>query len=62
MTSYDRTSLIRLYEQIEALKNGIGWVSKRKINQTLDKWKREDSRNYSNLRNVMRKIENIEKI
>ncbi len=62
MTSYDRTSLIRLYERIETLKNGIGWVSKRKLNNILKEWKQEDSHYYSTLRDVMRKIENVEKI
>jgi hypothetical protein len=45
-----------------ALKNGIGWVSKRKLDDTLEEWKREDRSHYSTLRNVMRNIENIEKI
>ncbi len=60
--SYDRTSLIRLYDRIAALKNGFGWVSKRKLNNTLEDWKREDSHYYSTLRDVMRKIENVEKL
>ena len=62
MMSYDRISLIRLFERMTALKNGIGWISKKKLDQTLDEWKREDSRNYSTLRDVMRNIENVEKI
>ena len=60
--SYDRNSLIRLYERMVALKNGIGWVSKRRLTNTLKEWKREDSHSYSTLRDVMRKFENIEKI
>ncbi len=60
--SYDRNSLIRLYDRIAALKNGIGWVSKRKLVNTLEEWKREDSHYYSSLRDVMRNIENVEKI
>ncbi len=60
--SYDRNSLIRLYDRMEALKNGIGWVSKRKLHNTLNEWKREDSHYYSTLRDVMRNIENVEKI
>ena len=60
--SYDRNSLIRLYERMLALKDGIGWVSKRKLVNTLEEWKREDRIQYSTLRDVMRKIENIEKI
>jgi len=60
--SYDRNSLIRLYDRIEALKSGIGWVSKRKLDKTLVEWKREDSINYSILRDIMRNIENVEKI
>jgi hypothetical protein len=51
--SYDRNSLIRLYDRIEALKSGIGWVSKRKLDKTLVEWKREDSINYSTLRDIM---------
>jgi hypothetical protein len=62
MISYDRTSLMRLYERISDLKNGIGWVSKRKLDNTLEEWKREDSRLYSTLRDVMRNFENIEQI
>ena len=58
--SYDRTSLIRLYDRIEALKSGIGWVSKWKLDKTLDEWKREDSLHYSTLRDIMRNIENVE--
>jgi hypothetical protein len=60
--SYDRTSLMRLYERIADLKNGIGWVSKKKIDNTLEEWKREDSLLYSTIRDVMINIENIEKI
>jgi hypothetical protein len=60
--SYDRTSLTRLYERIADLKNGIGWISKRKLDNTLEEWKREDSRLYSTLREAMRNFENIEKI
>ncbi len=60
--SYDRNSLIRLYERIAALKNGIGWISKRKIDKTLDEWKREDSIHYSTLRDIMRNLENVENI
>jgi hypothetical protein len=54
--------LIRLYDRIEALKSGIGWVSKRKLDKTLVEWKREDSIIYSILRDIMRNIENVEKI
>jgi hypothetical protein len=60
--SYDRNSLIRLYDRIAALKNGVGWVSKKRLTNTLKEWKREDSHYYSSLRDVMRKIENVEKI
>ena len=60
--SYDRNSLIRLYDKIEALKSGIGWVSKRRLDQTLESWKREDSLHYSTLREIMRNLENVEKI
>jgi hypothetical protein len=60
--SYDRNSLIRLFDRVEALKSGIGWVSKRKLDKTLVEWKREDSLHYSTLREIMRNIENVEKI
>jgi hypothetical protein len=53
---------MRLYERIADLKNGIGWVSKKKIDNTLEEWKREDSLLYSTIRDVMINIENIEKI
>ncbi|MHA2237326.1 MAG: hypothetical protein ACXAB2_03020 [Candidatus Hodarchaeales archaeon] len=54
--------MTRLYERIADLKNGIGWISKRKLDNTLEEWKREDSRLYSTLREAMRNFENIEKI
>ncbi len=60
--SYDRNSLIRLYDSISALKSGIGWISKRKLDKTLDEWKHEDSIHYSTLRDIMRNLENVEKI
>jgi hypothetical protein len=45
-----------------SLKNGIGWISKRKIDETLREWKQEDSLQYSTLRDIMRNIDNVEKI
>jgi hypothetical protein len=60
--SHDRNSLIRLYEKIKGLKDGIGWVSKRTIDKALQEWKIEDRRQFTILKDIMRNIDNVEKL
>lgn len=60
--SYDRYSLIRLFDRMIALKNEIGWGAKKKLDNALKEWRREDIIRYSNLKDIMRKFDNIEKI
>ena len=59
--SYDRDSLIRLFDKMDALKDEIGWGSKNKLDKALKEWRREDRLLYSLLREAMTSLDNIEK-
>lgn len=59
--SYDRDSLIRLFDKMDALKDEIGWGSKNKLDKALKEWRREDRLQYSLLREAMTSLDNIEK-
>ena len=59
--SYNRDSLIRFYNKISELKQGFGWVSKRKLETVMNEWSREDSKKFTILHEAMRNLENIEK-
>jgi len=60
--SYDRDSLIRLFNRVVALKKGIGWVSKRKLDDALREWSREDRLHYSTLMESLNRLDNIERM
>jgi len=59
--SYDKNSLIRLFEKVSGLRDGIGWVSKKKIDEALKEWTREDRLQYSQLMEALSGLENIER-
>jgi len=59
--SYDKDSLIRLFNMMAELKEGVGWVSKGRIDDALKEWSREDRLQYSLLMEAMSDLENIEK-
>ena len=58
--SFDKDSLIRLFNKIAALRKGLGWVSKKKIDETLKEWRREDRLHYSILMSALSDLDNIE--
>ena len=60
--SYDRDSLIRLFNRVVSLKKGIGWVSKRKLDDALREWSREDRLHYSTLMESLNRLDNIERM
>jgi len=59
--SYDKNSLIRLFDKVSELREGIGWISKKKIDETLKEWTREDRLQYSQLMEALSGLENIER-
>jgi hypothetical protein len=59
--SYDKDSLIRLFNRMAELREGAGWVSKGRIDDALKEWSREDRLQYSLLMEAMSDLENIEK-
>ena len=58
--SFDRDSLVRLFNKIVALKDEVGFFSKRKLDRALKEWQKEDRLLYSLLREIMTNIDNIE--
>ena len=60
--SYDRDSLTRLFNRVVSLKKGIGWVSKRKLDDALREWSREDRLHYSTLMESLNRLDNIERM
>ncbi len=59
--SYDKDSLIRLFNRMAELREGMGWVSKGRIDEALKEWSREDRYQYSLLMEAMNNLDNIEK-
>jgi len=59
--SYDKNSLIRLFDKVSELREGIGWISKKKIDETLKEWTHEDRLQYSQLMEALSGLENIER-
>jgi hypothetical protein len=60
--TYDKDSLIRLFDRMVALRRGLGWVSKKKIDETLKEWRREDRLHYSILMSALSDLDNIESL
>ena len=60
--SFDKDSLINLFNQIIKLREDIGWFSKRKLDRALKEWQKEDRLRYALLREIMASIDNIEKM
>ena len=60
--SFDKDSLINLFNQIIKLREDIGWFSKRKLDRALKEWQKEDRLRYALLREIMSSIDNIEKM
>jgi len=59
--SFDKDSLIRLFNRVALLRRGFGWISKSKLDEELKEWSREDRLQYSILMEALSSLENIEK-
>lgn len=59
--SFDRDSLIRLFNKMVSLREEMGWFSKKKLDKALKEWQHEDRIQYSILREVMVELDNMEK-
>ena len=60
--SFDKDSLISLFNRMVDLRRGLGWVSKKKIDDTLKDWRREDRLHYSLLMSALNDLDNIESL
>ena len=60
--SFNRDALIRLYNRMVDLEGDLRWGSKRKLEDALKDWHKEDKFLYSGLADAMRPLYNIEKI
>jgi hypothetical protein len=60
--SFNRDALIRLYNRMAELKDELRWGSKRKLEDALEDWQKQDKLYYSELLETMRDLYNIEKI
>lgn len=60
--SFDRAALIRLYNSMLTVKGKLRWGSKKRLEEALKDWQQEDRLIFSQLREVMRPLINIEKI
>lgn len=60
--SFDKDSLISLFNRMVDLRRGLGWVSKKKIDDTLKEWRREDRLHYSILMSALSDLDNIESL
>ncbi|UCD44721.1 MAG: hypothetical protein JSV27_11510 [Candidatus Bathyarchaeota archaeon] len=60
--SFNRDALVRLYNRMFDLKRELRWGAKRKLEDALKDWQKEDRLRYSELLETMRSLYNIEKI
>ena len=60
--SFDRRQLISLFNRMLRVKDELRWGSKKRLEEALDDWKKEDRLLFSQLKDVMRTLTNIEKI
>jgi len=60
--SFDRRQLINLFNRMLRVKDELRWGSKKRLEEALYDWKKEDRLLFSQLKDVMRTLTNIEKI
>jgi hypothetical protein len=60
--SFDRSQLIRLFNRMLRLKERLRWGSKKRLEEALDDWQKEDRLLFSQLKDAMRSLSDIEKI
>jgi hypothetical protein len=60
--SFDRSQLIRLFNQMLKVKERLRWGSKKRLEEALNDWQQEDRLLFSQLKEAMRLLTNIENI
>jgi hypothetical protein len=60
--TFDRSQLIRLFDQMLRVKEKLRWGSKKRLEEALNDWQNEDRLLFSQLREAMRPLTNIENI
>ena len=60
--SFDRRQLISLFNRMLTVKDKLRWGSKKRLEKALKDWTKEDRLLFSQLKEVMRPLTNIENI
>jgi hypothetical protein len=60
--SFDRNQLIRLFNRMLKVKERLRWGSKKRLEEALNDWQQEDRLLFSQLKDAMRSLTDIEKI
>ena len=60
--SFDRRQLISLFNRMLTVKDKLRWGSKKRLENALKDWTKEDRLLFSQLKEVMRPLTNIENI
>ena len=60
--SFDRNQLTRLFDRMLKVKERLRWGAKKKLEEALNDWQKEDRLFLSQLKDAMRPLTDIEKI
>ncbi len=60
--SFDRKQLISLFNRMSNVKDKLRWGSKKRLEEALNDWQKEDRRLFSQLKEATRSLINIENI
>jgi len=60
--SFDRSQLASLFNQMLKVKERLRWGSKKRLEEALNDWQQEDRLLFSQLKEAMRPLTNIENI
>ena len=60
--SFNRSQLIRLFNRMSKVKEKLRWGSKKRLEEALNEWQQEDRLLFSQLKEAMRPLTNIENI
>jgi hypothetical protein len=59
--SFNRSQLSRLYDRMMKVKERLRWGSKKRLEEALNDWQKEDRLLFSQLNEALRPLTNIEK-
>jgi hypothetical protein len=58
--SFDRSQLISLFNRMLKVREKLRWGSKKRLEEALNEWQQEDRLIFSQLKEAMRSLTNIE--